>query len=106
MLGWETQRFPELKVIHWRSMGTHIGMKGIANTGRAAYYVGWHPIFMVLRCVRRMFDKPYLVREFLLLYGYIEGYLKKSPQIQDKSFIKFLRKQQINRLLLTPTIWK
>lgn len=106
MLGWETKNFSELRVVHWRPMGSYLGVKGIINIGRAAYYAGWHPVFMIFRSLRRMLDKPYLIRGFLLFYGYVEGYMKKGPRYSDRSFIKFMRKQQINRLLGRPTIWQ
>jgi biofilm PGA synthesis N-glycosyltransferase PgaC len=106
-LGWDTQSFPDLKVIHHRVTG---GADGIwANSvknGKANYISGYHPLFMLLKCLKRSFQKPYIVGSVGILYGFASGYAKGLPQVDDKELINYLRKEQIKRLLLRPSIWK
>ena len=41
-----------------------------------------------------------------VLAGFIGGYLKNSKRITDPEFIKYIRAQQMNKLLGRETIWK
>jgi glycosyltransferase involved in cell wall biosynthesis len=107
MLGWKTKSFSELKVIHHRYTGTAEGLwRNSIKNGMANYISGYHPLFMFLKCLKRTLQKPYIVGAAGLFYGFISGYIKKIPQVDDKALIDYLRKQQMNKLLLKPTIWK
>jgi len=107
MLAWKTQSFKELKVIHHRRTGTAKGIiRGKINGGKAAYVAGYHPVFMILRAIRQMADKPYLIGGAALAYGFLEGYFQRIPRVKDPELIRYLRRQQINRLIFRKTIWK
>ena len=106
MLGWQTSSFPDLKVIHMRRTQTASGiLKGNRNIGRTSYYIGYHPIYATLRAVKSMLKKPYLIGGLYLLLGYLEGYIKRWPVVKDKTLIKYIRRQQLNKLLGKNTIW-
>ena len=106
MLGWKTYSFPEQKVNHHRVAG---GVDGAWNNwvknGRANYITGYHPIFMLLKCAQRLFKKPHGVAGLGLFAGFFSGYLKRIPQVEDKDLIKYLRRQQMNRILLRENLW-
>jgi len=107
MLGWQTRSFPELKVVHHRPTQTASGgLHGKINTGIANYFVGYHPLFMLARACRNMVRRPYLLGGLWMLYGYLSGYMKSLPQIPDPELIRYVRKQQWNRLTGRTTIWK
>jgi glycosyltransferase involved in cell wall biosynthesis len=107
MLGWMTRSFPALKIIHYRKTQTASGaLNGMRNLGQASFYLGYHPIFLILRAIRHMALPPYVVGGIEMLIGFCSGYIKRQTQIQDADFIKFLRKQQLNRLLAKKTMWK
>ena len=107
MLGWKTRTFTNLKIIQLRPTGRAVGgWKNAVKNGLGAYTAGYHPLYMTLKCVRRLFHKPYLIESAGLLYGFLKGYLTRKPRVDDTSLIRYLRRQQINRLLLRPTIWK
>jgi glycosyltransferase involved in cell wall biosynthesis len=107
LLGWQTRNFPELKVIHHRPTQTASGaLKGRMNAGIAAYTVGYHPLFMVLRAGRNLVRRPYVLGGLSMLYGFLSGYLKSLPQMQDEDLIRYIREQQWNRLTGRTTIWK
>jgi hypothetical protein len=40
-----------------------------------------------------------------LLSGFVGGYLKGVPQVDDRRLIAYLRRQQINRLLFRASLW-
>lgn len=107
MLGWVTKSFPELKIIHYRKTQTASGiLNGKQNLGKASYYLGYHPIFLIFRAIRHMALPPYVIGGIQMLIGFFSGYIKRQTQIQNLDFIKFLRKQQLNRLLAKKTMWK
>jgi hypothetical protein len=41
-----------------------------------------------------------------LLYGFLTGYTKRIPQVNEPKTIKYLRKQQLARLTGRDSIWK
>lgn len=107
MLGWETRSFSDLKVIHHRFTGGADGIwRNWVKNGRANYISGYHPLFMALKCIKRVFQKPYVISTIALAYGFISGYLKRIDQIDDKQLINYLRQQQIRKLTLRNSIWK
>lgn len=107
MLGWKSRTFRDLKVTHYRYTGAADGQwRSCVKYGRANYISGYHPLFMALKCLRRVLHKPILLGAFAIGYGYVSGYLKRVPQVDDKALIRFLRKQQMNKILLKETMWE
>lgn len=74
--------------------------------GKAAYVSGYHPLFMAAKCVRRILRKPYLLSAAAHAYGYLMGYFKRLPRVEDEGFVRYIRSQQLRRLLLRESIWK
>jgi poly-beta-1,6-N-acetyl-D-glucosamine synthase len=104
--GWETRTFPELTIIHLRPTQSSGGkINGLRNMARASYYVGYHPLFLVARGLKAMKEKPYVVGGLVMISEYFKGYLKKEPQIEDKKLKKYIRKEQIKRLLGKKSAW-
>ncbi len=107
MLGWRTYSYPDLKIIHQRKTQTSQGvLTGQKNMGAVAYYTGYHPVFMLCRAMRRMLDRPFVFSGIFMLAGYLRGYLKNEPQVNDPQLIRYMRRQQINKLLGKQTIWQ
>ncbi len=107
MLGWQTRSFPELKILHLRKTQTASGvLRGKRTLGITDYYLGYHPLFMLLKSMRHMALPPYFLGGIHLFAGFLSGYLKGRKQIDDLNFIKYLRKQQFNKLIGRETIWK
>ena len=107
MHGWKTRTFENLKLTQHKGTGAADGVwRTWFKNGRANYIAGYHPLFMGLKCIKRILEWPYFIGSIGLFYGYISGYWKKVPQINDRSFIDYLRKQQLGRLFLRQSIWK
>jgi biofilm PGA synthesis N-glycosyltransferase PgaC len=105
-LGWSTRSFGDLHLVHHRPTGTTDGLwGGLVKYGRANYICGYHPLFMLGKCLRRLGQKPLLLGSFGLMYGYVTGYLKRVPQVSDPVAIAYLRRQQLNRLMGRKSIW-
>ena len=106
-LGWKTKTIPELKVLHQRSTGAVQGFwKDGIKMGRAAYISAYHPAFMFAKCIKRVFQWPYGLCALAHAYGFVSGYAKKLPQVEDRAFVKYVRQQQVRRLLLRKSIWR
>jgi biofilm PGA synthesis N-glycosyltransferase PgaC len=107
MLGWSTRSFLDLRVSHYRFTGAADGAwKDSIKNGRANYIAGYHPLFMLVKCMRRLLKKPYVLGSTALLWGFLSGYLKRTPQVEDRGLISYTRTQQMRRLLLLDSIWK
>jgi len=107
MLGWKTKSFENIKVIQHRFTGSVEGFwKTAIKDGMADYISGYHPVFLFFKCIKRVPQKPYCLRSFGLLLGYLKGYTKKIPRVDDTAVIQYLRKQQMKKIFLKKTIWK
>ena len=106
-LGWSTRSFPHLHLIHQRDTGAVDGLwPTLVKYGRANYICGYHPLFMIAKAGVRLAKKPYLIGSIGLMYGFISGYVRRVPRVNDQAAIAYLRRQQICRLLGRETIWR
>jgi poly-beta-1,6-N-acetyl-D-glucosamine synthase len=106
-LGWSSRSFAHLFLVHHRNTGSADGLwLTLVKYGRANYICGYHPVFMVSKCVRRLVQRPFVVASFGLMYGFLSGYIKHIPQVDDRATIDYLRRQQLNRLFRRQTIWR
>lgn len=98
--GWEVQTLAELQVLHHRPTGTGMGSLTKANLrgGKMFYTLGYSPVFLLVRCFYRIFDKPVLIGSILNILGYFSAFIKKEKCPAGDEFIKFVRGEQRERL--------
>jgi hypothetical protein len=108
MLGWKTYTFSEIPLIHHRATGGADGKwRNYFKNGRANYIVGYHPLFMLGKCVKRLFRPPYGVASLALGCGFVTGYTAKvKQQVADRDVIKYLRDQQLRALMGKKCLWR
>jgi poly-beta-1,6-N-acetyl-D-glucosamine synthase len=109
MLGWDTYSFGEdqLQLVHHRLTGTAESLlRDRIKRGVACYFSGYHPLFLAASCVPKLLQKPYVTGSAAILYGFLKGYFIRSPRVDDKQLIKYLRNQQLRRLCGLKTIWR
>jgi glycosyltransferase involved in cell wall biosynthesis len=105
MLGWRTCTFRDLKLHHFRHAGGADGSwKNWVKNGLANYITGYHPLFMSLKCVKRAVSERSLTIPAGLGWGYLKGYLKRVPRTEPE-VIRYVRREQIKRLLFRPSLW-
>jgi biofilm PGA synthesis N-glycosyltransferase PgaC len=105
LLGWKTSTFRDLKLHQHRQTGDADGSwKNWVKNGLANYITGYHPAFMLVKCVRRGLHTGSVTIPFGLGWGFLSGYLKGVPQAEPE-VIRYVRQQQIRRLLLKPSLW-
>jgi glycosyltransferase involved in cell wall biosynthesis len=107
MLGWTSRSFPQIRILHRRPTGAADGAwRNWFKNGRANYITGYHPLFMTLKCVKRVPQKPYFLAALGLFCGFVSGYINHEPQVADRELILYVRKQQLRRLFWQSSIWK
>jgi poly-beta-1,6-N-acetyl-D-glucosamine synthase len=105
MFGWRTGTFNEVKLQHHRHAGGADGAwKDWVKNGRANYITGYHPLFMLIKCGKRAVSEASPKVGAALGWGFLSGYLKRVPRIESE-VIRYVRREQIKRLLLQPSLW-
>jgi len=107
MLGWTTMSFSELQLLHHRPTGESWGRwGGLVKDGVIDYVYGSHPLFLTAKALVRLIRRPYFIGSFALAYGYLKAFCQRCPQVDDPDLIRYLRNQQLARLMGRKTIWK
>jgi poly-beta-1,6-N-acetyl-D-glucosamine synthase len=107
MLGWSTSSFFDIHMIHHRFTGASWGRwGGLVKDGKIDYVSGYHPLFLTAKSIVRLPRRPYVLGSVALVYGYISAFLQGTPRVNDPQLIRYLRQQQLAKLLGGETIWK
>lgn len=107
MLGWKTYAFPDLLLRHHRFTGSEEGLlRDRVKHGVACYVSGYHPLYVAASCVRRLTQKPYVIGSVGMMYGFLKAYVSRQPRLEDRSYLAYIRDQQLRRLCGMQTIWR
>jgi biofilm PGA synthesis N-glycosyltransferase PgaC len=104
--GFTTHTFSRIRCLHHRPQGSAGGLlRGRFALGRSAWYVGYSPLFLLAAAMRRAFQRPPFLGSIMIIAGYLEGFLRHRPRVNDPDLIRFIRRQQMRRLLLMDSQW-
>jgi len=107
MLGWTTKSFSDVHLQHLRPTGAADGRwRDHVKNGKANYISGYHPLFMLAKCLSRLRQRPYLMGSAALAYGFLSGYLTGAPRVDEPRLIRYLRREQLARLRGAASIWR
>jgi glycosyltransferase involved in cell wall biosynthesis len=99
MKGWRVEAFPELKVFHLKPLGAATGvLKYWYHQGFMDYSLGSHPLFVVVKCIRRLRSRPYGAGAFARLAGFVWAYHRREKRAVCDEFVKYLRREQKQRM--------
>ncbi|MDF1562228.1 MAG: glycosyltransferase family A protein [Deltaproteobacteria bacterium] len=99
MNGWQTRSFPEIEVIHHRPSGSARGViRGRFRAGEFAHFMGYHPLFLAARCLRRAADRPAVLGSLALGAGFVWSHLRDRPVFEEREVVEYLRERQLRRL--------
>ena len=100
ILGWETRSFSGITFTHHKRIGLMSGnqFKMYFNEGKILYFYGYHPLYFLAKSLYRGLEKPYFIRTFSMLLGFLFSFLRRTPQFDRKDLINFLRKKQMEKL--------
>jgi len=107
MAGFKTRSFRHIRLFHHRPQGSAQALwRGRLAAGRAAYQIGYSPIFMMARAIRRAFSRPPILGAAMLLAGYAEGFVLGKPRAASPELKRFVARQQLRRLLGMESAWR
>jgi GT2 family glycosyltransferase len=100
MHGWEVRAFPHLPVFHHKSISGRFPMilKRHFTSGRAEYSLGYHPLFEILKCARRLKESPYVVGSIARWAGFFFACLRQEKRVASAEMIRSLRREQVSRI--------
>ncbi|HYR88200.1 MAG TPA: glycosyltransferase family 2 protein [Terriglobia bacterium] len=98
--GWEVRAFSDLRAFHHRPTGTAgtTIRRARFREGMQDYFMGYHLLFEVGKCIRRAIEPPYLAGSVLRLSGYLWPGLTRQKPMVTEDFAQYLKKQQMRRL--------
>lgn len=100
MLGKRVQSLPGFKAYHHRPTGGGFGLSRYQfRGGMMDYYLGTHPVYEMARLIRRLPGKPFAVGSLVRFAGFIYAYVSGQKREVSPEFMRFLRKEQMQRLL-------
>jgi glycosyltransferase involved in cell wall biosynthesis len=95
MAGWEVLACPEHPIHHYRPTSSADGRwRGLFRLGMMDASFGSHPVFEVLKCARRVGEKPLLIGSFIRLSGYLWWRLSGRAPLLPPHKVEFLRREQ------------
>lgn len=101
-LGWQAMTFedPELKVLHLRPEGSSVRNRyvGWARRGKAAHFVGAHPVWVLGSALYHMADRPFILGGICMIIGYLDSFIRRSARYDNPAFRRYLRRWQLERL--------
>lgn len=104
--GWTTKTLKDVQLIQLRETGAVEGhWRDFVKNGRANYVCGYHPLFMFAKCLRRFVRNRTRKSSLALFYGYSLSAVNGVKRVRDMDVIKYLRREQMRRLLGRPSIW-
>ena len=102
MRGWRVRSLPHLKAFHYRPTGS--AGKGVLwysyRQGLADRSLGTHPLFELAKVARRAPSKYLGLNALAELAGFVQAYLRGEKPVASEEFVKYLRHEQMDRLLL------
>lgn len=99
MKGWKTRTFTEKICLHHRKLGTGTHSKALVfwHYGRKAYYVGGHPLWILIRSLFQMRQRPWIVGGLLFLGGAVWACITRVPRAVTPELMRFHRGEQMAR---------
>jgi biofilm PGA synthesis N-glycosyltransferase PgaC len=93
MRGWTTRTIPGLAFYHHRALGQRDGSRTARwkAQGRACWFMGYRPGYLVLRTVHRARQNP---GALAMVPGYFGAALRREPRYDDPEVRRYLRQKQ------------
>lgn len=101
MNGWKVEAVPDLRVRHYRPVGTARGhiLRTRYAEGWQEYLIGYHPMFSFMKQICRLNERPILAGSIARIVGYVAAKLAKPTRPVSEHFVSYLRKEQTDRML-------
>lgn len=104
MKGWvaRSEDRPELRFIHLRQMGSSQQSLWVGRLrwGFGKHFMGSAIYYVAAVAFYRMFEKPYVIGGWGILWGYLKAMFRRAPRFDDKEFRRHLRRFELCSLML------
>lgn len=105
MRGMKTRSFEHIRAFHHRPQGEAAGAwQSYYGKGKTAYYIGYSPIFLLARAARMAASRP--ISALCMTAGYFDSQIRRRPAVNDTKLVRFIRRQQVRRLLMLDSVWR
>lgn len=99
MKGWEVRCFPDLPVRHHRRTGSAESLlRDRIGRGKTDYSLGSHPVFEMLKCLRRIPQTPRFWGALATFCAFAWCYIARKERQVSPDFLHFLRQEQMSRV--------
>jgi biofilm PGA synthesis N-glycosyltransferase PgaC len=100
MHGWETRAFEDLHGFHHKPIGSATAgpLKTSYKRGMTDYLLGKHPLYVMLKSVRRLRNRPYGVDAMAHLLGYFGPLFRRTPRDVDHRVLSYVRSEEMQTL--------
>ncbi len=97
--GWQVCSFPDLKVMHHRPTGASDAiLRHRFREGKMDFSVGSHPMFELIKCMRRIPEYPFGLGSIARMSGFLASYVTRSPRLVAPEIVTFLQREQLGRI--------
>ena len=100
MYGWRSLSFTDLPFYHHRPTGitgTTV-LRARYSEGMTQYCVGYHPLFQLFNCLRRISGKPFVIAAAARFAGYWVTAIRGEKRHTSPEFVAYLHKEQMARV--------
>jgi hypothetical protein len=101
MQGWQVRTLSDLRVLEHRRTGSATAPPLVARfkEGACLQSLGYGFLFMILRSLHHLSDRPRLIGSTATIAGYLRRLLSGSPEAIPPEVVRFLRHEQQQKLL-------
>lgn len=100
MRGYQTRAYTDLVALHHRPWGSADGtLRGRARHGECAYIAHFSLPWVTLRALKVARSRPRGLSGLAFLYGFVRSAVRQVPQVDDRAFRRFVRREQRARIL-------
>jgi biofilm PGA synthesis N-glycosyltransferase PgaC len=99
MKGWGVRAFPDVEAYHHRRTGGYVsGLQAAYRLGAQEYLYGSHLVFEMLKCLKRIVDRPWFVMSTMRMAGYLWYLVRGKAKAVPDDIVRFVRREQILRI--------
>ena len=99
MKGWEVSAFPDMPIYHYRPTSSSGGRwRGLFQDGMMDASFGSHAVFELLKCARRIMERPMLVGAVIRFSGFAWWKISGRVLLLPPEKVAFLRTEQLAKI--------
>lgn len=99
--GWRAASIERLHVLHHKpidSAGGRSASRAAYRAGLTDYYIGTHPVFAIIKAIRRWSVRPRIVSTALRTLGYVSKWATGEQTDAEPPLVDFVRREQSRKL--------